>query len=407
MKKAVYFAIIAILMLALAACDKRETEITSMKDLKVSEDFTFQTVRAVRLVLNSVDAASNPVPNASFRIYRNGDKTILNAKTKKDGSFVFTLTVPSYERNLYLESDGQSITLPIPATSSANEVAVINRDFIGNTSKVVAVYSYFTPAENEFASICYEDMWPQNGDYDINDLVIDINVEEKYDEDTWELTNIIFKYKVRAVGATRIIGFATTLPSYIIGNGIPVSSNNLATFNADYNTVVFFNNARDVVPYSTNFFNTEHSDPYDNRAEIVHTIDMPVSENWGKRDNSKVVWIPWYSAPYNPFIYINNDDSYQIHLKHYPVIPGYADMAKFNTFDDNSDVTYPQWPQSYQNANYCPWAFYIAESVPYPQEKRSILNVFPQFAQWALSDGWSYQDWYLNYNENVIYNPTH
>lgn len=400
MKQFFYAVLLISILISFAACDKRDPEITSMKDLKVNEDFTFNTVRPVKLILTSTDAKKGIVPSAAFTITRSDNKKVMDAKTNSEGRFEFTITVPSYERNLYLTSDGNTITLSIPTNGE------ITAGFIGSTSKAKAFCSYFTPAENQFGTLAFEDLWPSNGDYDINDLVLDFNVEERYDDNTWELTEMVFKYKVRAIGASRTIGFATTLPGYYVATGQPTSSNGLATWVSEHNTLVFFNNARDAVnDVSNEFFNTEHSKPYISDAEIVHEIILPVTEDWGKR--SKMVWIPWMSAPFNPFIYINNNPGYQIHLKHYPVKPGYMNMALFNMDDDNSDVSYPSFPQSFQNHNYLPWGFYLAESISYPVERASILQAFPNFADWALSDGWDYQDWYLSPNLNYIYNPNH
>ncbi|MDD2331906.1 MAG: LruC domain-containing protein, partial [Candidatus Cloacimonetes bacterium] len=378
MKKLVHIALILTLLI-ITACDKREpAKITSMNDLKVAEDFTFSTVKPVHLNLSSIDAQSNPIPLAPFRLYRSGDKNVVVAKTNSEGIFDFNITVPSYENKLYLETDSALKVLSIP---SDGELAAT---FVGTSSKAKSTFSYFTPSEGNYATLAYEDLWPQNGDYDINDLVLDINVEEVYDDETWELSELVFKYKVRAIGARRVIGFATTLPSYIVADAQPTSTNGFASWVSDQNTLVFFNNARDLVSDDpAEFFNTEHTIPHNTDADIVHEITLQVTENWDWKDSTKMVWIPWSSAPFNPFIFINNNQSYQIHLKHYPVIPGYANMALFSTEDDFSDVTNPDYPESYQNHNYCPWAFYIAESTDYPLEKRSILNAFPTFADWA------------------------
>jgi LruC domain-containing protein len=400
MRKIMVVMIVLFTLIAFSACEKDEVKITSMKDLKVSEDFTFSTVRAVKLMLTSVDADQAVVPNAPFSISREPDKLILNGKTNSEGSFEFTITVPSYERELTLNYGTESTILTIPQDGEISHL------FIAQSGKSKDTLSFFTPAEGEYGSLCFEDLWPSNGDYDINDLVLDFNVEEQYDGDTWELTNLIFKYKLRATGARRLIGFATTLPDYIVATGVPVSSNGLASWVDEHNTLVFFDNARDVVNDDpAEFYNTDHGQPHIADAEIVHEITLPVTEDWGK--GSKMVFVPWYSAPFNPFIFINHNQSYQIHLKHYPVIPSYMNMDLFNTEDDYSDVSYPDYPESFQNDNYQPWAFYIAESVSYPHEYGSILRAFPDFAAWALSDGFSHQDWYLNPDPSYIYDPNH
>ncbi len=400
MKRKAYFVLLICIILVFAACDKRKEEITSMKDLKVKRDFNFQTVKQVTLNLSSVDTAKSAVPRAEFRLYRGSDITLMNAKTNSDGMFEHAITVPANESQLYLEADGQIYTLQIPADGE------ITFAFTGSSTKAKNVDSWvYYPGWGESFTLWYEDLWPTNGDYDVNDLVIDVNVEEQYDID-WNLTNLKFTYQVRAIGARRTIGFATTLPDYIVADGAPVSDNGLASWNGDYNTLVFFNNARDVVnDISTEFFNTDHAVPH--IASETVEINLPVTENWGKANASKMVWIPWYSAPYNPFIFIDHNQSYQIHFKNYPINPSYMDMTLFNTGDDNSDVTNPSWPESFQNENNVPWAFIMPSSTAYPLEKVSILRAFPRFANWALSEGYQDQDWYDFPDLNYTYNPNH
>lgn len=386
------------ILLSFNGCEKDEVKISSLEDLKVAEDFAFSTVKPVKLMLHSVDADQQVVPNADFRIMRDSDRLLLDAKTTTDGSCEFLLSVPSYTRKLKLIS-GESITeLSIP------ESGEISHTFLATSSKAKDYLSWYTPAEGIYGSLCFEDLWPSSGDYDINDLVLDFNVEAQYDEYSWELTNLIFKYKVRAIGARRIIGFGTTLPDYIVADAQPVSSNAMASWVAEHNSLIFFDNARDLVSDDPlEFFNTDRTQPYNPDAEVVHEIVLPVTEDWGK--SPKMVYTPWYDAPFNPFIFINHNQSYQIHLKHYPVSVSYMDMDLFNTEDDFSDVTYPDFPQSFQNENYLPWAFYIAESVSYPYEYSSIIKAFPDFAAWALSEGYNYQDWYLHPDPRYIYDP--
>jgi len=392
--------LLIVILFALLACDSdTEERITSMKDLKVKEMFGFHTVKPVALNLSSIDEDGEAMAGATFTIMRSGSRKVLSAITDDSGKFEYSITVPSYENVITLISGEHSSQIPIPSNGE------VEYSFMGSSSKVRS-FSYFTPAENAFASLCFEDLWPSNGDYDVNDLVLDLNVEQVYNSATWELTNIIFKYKVRAIGARKTIGFAITLPEYIVADGLPSSSNTEASWDATNNTIVFFNNARNIVSDDPQqFFNADHSIPHNYDSDLIHEINLPVYEDWWK--SSKMVWIPWYDAPFNPFIFVDNNPGHQIHLKHYPVIPGFMDMGLFNQEDDNSEVSYPDYPQSFQNFNFQPWAFYIAESISYPQENRSIIKAFPDFAAWALSEGWDHADWYLNPDAAFIYDPNH
>jgi LruC domain-containing protein len=54
-----------------------------------------------------------------------------------------------------------------------------------------------------------------------------------------------------------------------------------------------------------------------------------------------------------------------------------------------------------------PWAINIYESFDYPIEKQDILWVHLKFAEWAMSGGVQFPDWYKNLqgyrNNSLIY----
>ena len=108
-------------------------------------------------------------------------------------------------------------------------------------------------------------------------------------------------------------------------------------------------------------------------------------------------------ANFNPFIIVNQERGVEVHL------PGYAptalaDMSKFGTWEDNSNPGTGRW---YVNDKNHPWAINIIERFDYPIEKQEILWAHLKFAEWAMSGGVQFPDWYKNLtgyrNESLIY----
>lgn len=258
------------------------------------------------------------------------------------------------------------------------------------------IMSTASPALGEYGTLAYEDKWPQQGDYDINDLVLYYNFETYYDDLENYSGYFEIKYKLAAIGASYTIGFGIQFPDYLeLSN--PQSDTGTTYLEDDNYTMIFFDDARDIVPGS-GYMNTDPSLPY--IEPEIHTITVDFAEVW----RSRMVWIPWYDAPYNPFIFINNDRSHEIHPADYPPTA----LVNNELWENDDDTSNPDDWRWYRTVNNMPWFFTMPEEVPYPRERASILDAYPYFDDWVASP-WDYEDWYLDIpghrNYNYIYSP--
>ena len=80
-----------------------------------------------------------------------------------------------------------------------------------DNSPVTHSSSYF-PANGEYGTLMFEDMFPSMGDFDYNDLIVRYNVTVKKNSNTSAVTEIIWKHSLVAVGADYDNGFSTELP---------------------------------------------------------------------------------------------------------------------------------------------------------------------------------------------------
>lgn len=296
------------------------------------------------------------------------------------------------------ETDYYYITLPLAVFEFWDSMEMY-ASATGNTSGHVTLdFSYipecsiteYYPSESGFGTLAFEDYWPTKGDYDMNDLVIDYNIScEKSFEGN--LNNLTAQFKIRAIGASYNIGFGVEFPDFIEVTGAVTSSNGLAYTETNNRTVIIFDDARDVITENPDhFINTDPALAHVETEIITVSIPVTSTDNNSSED--------WYLPPYNPFIFVNNRTK-EIHLADYPPTE-IADISLFNTEDDASA---PALGFYYRTSENLPWAFHIAETSAYPIEKVEIIQAFPDFFEWAESEGQQATDWYSNPDINFIY----
>lgn len=262
-------------------------------------------------------------------------------------------------------------------------------------------YTSYYPSSSTFGSFAFEDNWPDYGDYDFNDLVIDYQFKHYLNANN-QIVEMESKFKVRAIGAgfRNGFGFATNLlPSdvqsstgHLINSGIVKLNSNGTEQNQDNAVFVVANSVHDL--FNTGgFVNTQEGDATIDPAIITLTTVFNGPKSYSQLGN----------APYNPFIIVSQDRGREVHL------PGYAptnlvNTAYFGSLDDDSDVANGIY---YRSKTDLPWAIHLPESFEYPKEKADIRNGHLRFKDWAQSLGYSYMDWYRNQtgyrNTNNLY----
>jgi LruC domain-containing protein len=248
------------------------------------------------------------------------------------------------------------------------------------------------PADGVFGTLAYEDLWPSFGDYDMNDLVVDLNVIEDTDLNN-EIHQIRFSFAIRALGAAFDSGFGIELPvpysqiSEVSGNRLTkglITENANGTEAGHSNAVIImWDDSADEMGKWVNTINpADHVD--EDSLFVTVKFDTPVSRSM------------LGEPPYKPFVFINEERGREVHL------PGNAPTELVNTsyFGQEDDTTDPGMGRFYLSDNDLNWAFFFPVSVDYPLEKVSILQAFPDFAGWVQSGGMANQDWYLPANRD-------
>lgn len=246
-------------------------------------------------------------------------------------------------------------------------------------------FSTFTPAQGQFASLAFEDLFPAKGDYDMNDMIIDYNVEERYNTAN-KIVQLKLNFKLRAMGAGFRNGFGIDLGipaskvEYVGGNEITDNYIQLLPSGAEANqasaVIIAFDNGYSLMQITDGLYvNTEPDKIQVPPYEFTVTVNIPTGVTKSQLG----------TAPYNPFIFINRERGREVHL------PGklptqLVDNSLFQTQDDAGGT--------YLTTHNLPWAIQLPWAFQYPVEKTAINQAYLKFNQWAQSGGSAFTNWY-------------
>ena len=219
----------------------------------------------------------------------------------------------------------------------------------------------------------FEDNWPATGDYDMNDLVIGIQINNKKIGDKTESAKII--YTLYATGASKQIGVGFQL------DGISASAVSDAEQGQTNAVIQLFSDAHSLLGSSE-------------RTPInTYKVTMPPVENEVTINFNTPIDGVINVNNFNLFIVTNGFDSDRRNEVH---IAGYKGTDKAAS-SDNSTADYVS------NETGLMWALSIPSQdfATYPKETIRIDDAYEGFGSWIKGD--NTPGWYLNYvDENVI-----
>jgi LruC domain-containing protein len=264
-------------------------------------------------------------------------------------------------------------------------------DYPDNPSKA---FNNYYPSENSDGTLSFEDLWPDKGDYDMNDVVIDYNFNQVTNGQN-KVVSITGAMTLRAMGAGYRNGFGIQLPisptqvtsaagMHLTDNYITNSANGTESGQSKA-TVIVFDNGYTVLEKPA-------SDPYTGvNTSLGCTYVSPVTMNINITLSAPVSLSVLGTPPYNPFVIVNKTRGREIHLVNKPP----TDLADADFFGTNDDTSIPGGTRYYTTANNLPWAFDIIDQFDYPIEKKPILDGYTKFAPWTTSGGAVNFDWFV------------
>ena len=306
--------------------------------------------------------------------------------SKEDGAYTI---VKTFDRKINDLTAWKCEATELDQQDSDNDGIIDELDDYPNDPD--AATDVFTPSELGMGTFAFEDLWPQKGDYDFNDMVMGYRYTNVLNSAN-QLVRLKINLTVRAVGASKHSGFGIVLdvdPALIasvsghstLGNNTSLDAKGLEA-NQDKAVIIAFNDIFNHMQPAGGalFINT---DPSENTTDVYEQEIMVEFTN--PIDPALLG-----AAPFNPFIFSSLDRSQEVHLSgHMPT--ALADLSTFGTESDDSHIAAGK---TYQDANNLPWAIHVIHQFRYPIEKARIHQGYNRFVQWGQSRGTLYPDWY-------------
>jgi LruC domain-containing protein len=248
----------------------------------------------------------------------------------------------------------------------------------------------FYPASGAFYIVAYEDLFPNKGDYDFNDLVVayQLKVATNPQGETTVVRGSGFLISRGGVyDHTFYLGL--DLPSGITGtydinffnmgshtpaNGYPKTQ----AFNGSINIPLAENVMDTFYDGESTYVNTfpDQNIVQGPKFEFQVNLDSPFNNNFAQQ------------APFDPFILVH-DTNYEIHLVgHDPA------LANSNNIPNNK--------VSFKDSNGYPFAMLVSEEWMPPLAGEDLGIAYPEFVDHVKSSGGQKKGWYLNPNNNKI-----
>ncbi|NQY24618.1 MAG: LruC domain-containing protein [Campylobacteraceae bacterium] len=303
--------------------------------------------------------------------------------------------------NALVEENGSFSVAPVEADSDNDGVSDAFDEFINDPERA---YTTYYPNQNDKATIMYEDMWPKEGDYDMNDLSIEIQIVEIKDSLN-KIKEIQFDSRLKTNGAAYKNGFAIQINSPMNNiesseffiDGIKLETNLIAD---EENTIItFFTDAVKEFKKTDSYYDFAIGDKFGCNDPYNRFINVCLNRVQVSSPNitGSIIFInsvDLISPPYNPFLIVNNGVlAYnEVHLPNY-MPTSLAPTHLFNTMHDASNLNLNI---TYKTSSDKPWALLIPRSFAYPLERKNISNVYKYYNAWVNSGGEEYSDWYLH-----------
>lgn len=390
--KQIAFIIITIIFVG---CVKfpQPIDIPSTSEFKISKTFDWKTIETKMVSFNTTSSVIN----------QNGDTIAKNLPAGEYPLYVgkgSILTIVN--SNVILEESTKSISTPVS----------------GSKTRI------FFPAQDKYATVMFEDLFPFSGDRDMNDIVFGLNIE--YDLDNrGRVMAINFNIEPRAIGSTKtfigiganftgmpvevskVVRTSLTLPDIInnhsdlspiynidpkSGYFNPVNPSDQA--NADYKVAPFTGNYRSFFinpPSDTKFVNV-----YNDAASVAsHKFTATVSLN-SVINYSSFTFLEGYNVnKVNISLFSSFEDkSHEVHFKG-QLPTKYFDLSLFN-HTGSTDFT--------SASDNWVWAIMSDKSVRHPIENIKIYDAYTDFPSWVESQ--DIYNWYSVINLEKLYTKT-
>ena len=262
--------------------------------------------------------------------------------------------------------------------------------------------------DNHNYTYLFEDQWPLYGDYDMNDIVLEVKKRKISINKHNKVTEFDLSVELRAVGAQKTIAAA------IMFDEIPVSAVTQAVTYADnyqpvsfeltdkniekgqdYAVVPLFDNAHALMERPTgSFVNTVSGS--DNNQKNTKTIHFTLKFDPSVAPSSDALNIN------NLNIFIITDRGSRRKEIH---VAGYQPTKLANTqlFGGNNDASSVNGKKYYISKDNLAWGIIVPTQFKWPLEYIQIQKAYKQFAGWVTTGGANNTKWWNDFDNTKVF----
>lgn len=250
------------------------------------------------------------------------------------------------------------------------------------------------------ATLAFEDNWPEIGDYDFNDLVLNYSIQKVLNAD-YKIKDVNVALTINAIGGYYHNGFgfewdfANSNIEKITGQNL---SKGLTNTNANGSETGSSNTVIIAFEDAYSLMSAGSGESVINVVEGGHYV-APYTQNISITFVSNQVDNNELESLQNPFIFIEQDRSREVHLPNNSPTEK-ASNSFFGQKNDNSDVN---TGSTYKSIDGAPWVIEIPGSFKYPEENIRIDEAFESFIDWVESAGITSDNWYDDKSSPLLY----
>ncbi len=248
-------------------------------------------------------------------------------------------------------------------------------------------------------TFCFEDQWPNYGDFDMNDVVLTITELKKADTGGRRLR---LTAELRAVGASKKIGLGVQFKG--LTKDLPYNKIEVEDSEFGNTEIEGLFEPKCTQPCFIIFDNVHYSLNGQQDYAFINTIAENKSTNSARKINIYIDLENGNTIP-DEAININNIDFFivigtdsegkriEVHAPGYEPT-GLGSKSLYGQGNDNSNAGTPYLSED----NLC-WAFVVPAEFAWPVEYQNIKDAYHQFEKWVTSGGQNDQKWYEHYKD--------
>lgn len=336
------------------------------------------------------------------------------------------LEIPNANKAIYVQyphatqQKVMEVSLPLLNTKSSKENIEVKLpesiEYI-NEPNIIKAYS---PTKETFGTLLFEDMWPEKGDYDLNDFVAYYQTQGvyslSYNTETMGKDYITVNIQFRAIGGLQpyrlCLQFDFLPASYI--DDIKISSTNesiqpeLLNPEEDSPAIFAFVGSEKLKGQKGGkYYNTE-SEYLTKESELI-TVSMTLSSQTGYRPDEQLTEAEkqlriiksnaissTISCPTTHNFFLQNTvNGKEIHLRGYKPTKLYTDYEVDAAGKIKEDIPYC-------SIDNFVWGLKVPAPIQHSKEEVDITKAYKKFTNWILSNNTSDENWYMFPEANQV-----